>query len=422
MKQNPIPYDPLEAFTCRVLSNGLTCYIMPKKGYVEKQALLCVRYGSVDRQFQANGQTYTTPAGVAHFLEHKLFEGETVSAFDQFIELGANVNAFTSHTATAYYFSAVNRFEECLSLLLDFVQAPYFTNENVAKEKDIILQEIAMYDDSPFWQLGVQLLEALYHDSPLRQSIAGAAKDIEAIDKTLLYHCYNAFYTPDNMALICAGDVDPDAIMAMAEKHIPPKPVDQSVVSRLNANEPAHVQAGCAERKMPLSRPMLAVGFKESQFHPQVAKRMADTKILLDLLFGESSTFFNDLYSQGTIDGPFHTEYVGSDTFGWATITCSCDNPKAVHHALLEEIQRVNSQGIDEKRLAQMIRKHTGRFIRGLDSLDVVTTVSGDLVTKGSNLQDLWGAYRQCNSASVTQRLRNFLNPEACAYSAIYPT
>jgi len=165
-----------ESIYFKRLSNGMKCYIIPKLGYVEKQAMLGVNYGSVDYVFSAGGKDFAQPAGVAHFIEHKMFENKEINVFERFMGLKASVNAFTNFTNTAYYFTGSENFYECLRLLLEFVQRPHFTDENVEKEKPIIAQEIEMYEDNPFWVMYFNLLGALYKESPIRQKIAEASR------------------------------------------------------------------------------------------------------------------------------------------------------------------------------------------------------------------------------------------------------
>ena len=167
-----------ERMEMRTLDNGLRVCYLPKEGFSKTFAILATDFGSVDASFTFEGKRYDTPAGVAHFLEHKMFEDKDGNALQKFARTGASPNAFTSHTMTAYHFSCTDRFAENLEILLKFVFTPYFTEENVAKERGIIGQEIGMMDDTPGWQAMVGLYEGLYREHPVRVSIAGSVESI----------------------------------------------------------------------------------------------------------------------------------------------------------------------------------------------------------------------------------------------------
>lgn len=402
------------------LSNGLTCYIIPKKDYVEKQAAICTNYGSVDSQFSVDGKTTQVPDGIAHFLEHKLFEDEKMSVFDEFVKLGANVNAFTNFTNTAYYFNSIDNFDENLALLLDFTSTPYFTDENVEKEKGIIAQEINMYSDNPYWQMYLNLQDAMYENCPVKKNIAGSVDSIMQINKDMLYECYETFYYSENMALICVGDFDNERIYDIAERHIKPK--KQRQLDRIYGEEPAAVKTQKVENQMSLSRPMFNLGFKEQVFDGDIVSRIINTKILMDVMAGESSSFFNEMYANGQIDGAFGLEYVNSHFYGTAVFAGSTDDPDKVAALIMTETERIKKQGINEERFEQIRNKHIGRFVRSFNSIDAIATGQIDLFSKGLDIFDIMEGYKSCTKAQLSERLNQLFNTDNVVLSIMKPT
>ena len=207
-----------EAARWETLPNGLPVCIVPKKDFQRKYALFATRYGGMDMRFQLNGQWLDTPAGIAHYLEHKMFDTAEGNALQELAKNGAEPNAFTSNAITCYYFDATDKFYESLEILLSFVSVPYFTEESVEKEQGIIAQEINMIEDNPEWQVYKRLMQALYHTSPARTSVAGSVESIRQITAQTLYDCHKAFYTPANMCLVVVGDVDSDEVLRLAEE------------------------------------------------------------------------------------------------------------------------------------------------------------------------------------------------------------
>ena len=207
------------------LENGLPVFVVPKKDYRRKYAMFATRYGGMDMRFQLNGQWLDTPAGIAHYLEHKMFDTEAGNALQELAKNGAEPNAFTSNAITCYYFDSTEKFYENLEILLSFVSVPYFTEESVEKEQGIIAQEINMIEDNPEWQVYKRLMQALYHTSPARTSVAGSVESIRQITAQTLYDCHKAFYTPSNMCLVVVGDVDADKVLEQRPRHSPrPRP------------------------------------------------------------------------------------------------------------------------------------------------------------------------------------------------------
>ncbi len=277
-----------EAYYRTVTENGLTVLVCPMPEKKGVYALLGAQIGSTTGDFTIDGRTVRVPAGVAHFLEHKMFEGEDGDAFDLFAKTGASANAYTSFDKTAYLFSTSVNAEESLRILLRFVGSPHFTRQTVDKEQGIIGQEIQMYDDNPNWAIAMLSLKGLYSVSALKEDIAGSIESIAQITPELLYDCYNAFYRPENMALAVAGNITLDQVMAICGEECPKMPKPAGRVSRLVPDEPEAVAAAYLERRMSVFAPLFSLGFKEKPHPPaQRGRREIALQMLLDLIGGD---------------------------------------------------------------------------------------------------------------------------------------
>lgn len=288
-----------------VHKSGVKVFMLPMEGYSTANAQFSVRFGSRDNNFSVNGGGFTKiPDGTAHYLEHKLFESEEKDAFSLFAQTGASCNAATSFDYTSYYFGCGHNFGKNLGILLDFVQSPYFTPENVEKERGIIAQEITMYRDNPSWRMFTALLSGLYSVNPVRNDIAGTVESISQITDKTLYDCYNAFYNPANMMLCIAGNFDPEeAVRVCDEKLKDRSPLDVSVKE---ADEPILVNRKRAELAMPVAKPVFEIGFKLPAAGG--VKQIEDYigyNILFDTMFGGTSEFFTDMREKGLLNEEF---------------------------------------------------------------------------------------------------------------------
>ena len=355
----------------RELSNGLTVIVVPRPGYQRKLAYFATDFGSIHRDFIWEGERYQVPAGIAHFLEHKMFDlpGRDVSA--ELAELGAHVNAFTSYDMTAYYFSCTEKFEACLELLLEFVSTPYFTDESVQKELGIIDQEIGMNADSPDTIVFEMLAEGMYRAHDIRTPILGSSDSIRRITPQLLEICHNAFYTPANMVLCVVGDVDPEQVVAAAENRLGTqrRPVGQLLPTKA---EEMNCPESYRKTTMEIAMPSFQVGFKceplskgEECVHQEILGDLA-----AEALFGEASELYLDLYEKGLIDISFGGGFETVD--GCALLTCGGDSvdPDAVRDAILSYARRLEEKGIPQDEFLRMKRSAMGRRIRDLDSFD----------------------------------------------------
>ena len=365
-------YPRLDEVLCRErLENGLTVAVLPRKGFSKRLAYLVTGFGSLHTDFRLGGKEYHVPAGVAHYLEHKLFDmPDGTSADARFAQLGAMTNAFTSYDMTAYYFSCTENFDECLELLLKFVCTPWFTGESVEKERGIIDQEIGMYADSPDGQVFENLTRTLYHAHPIRVPILGTGETIRAITPETLYTCHRAFYTPENMLLCVIGDVDAEEVAAIARRTLPPQP--QGVGEKLPFPEEPMTGGGTVECPMEVAMPMFNLGFKCEPIDrgEDAARLEMVADLAAEALFGESSGLYLRLYEAGLIDSSFGGGFEAVE--GCAMLLCSgdSDDPAAVKAAILEEAQRLAREGVPEETFQRLRRSALGRRIRALDSFD----------------------------------------------------
>ena len=354
-----------------VMPNGLTVMVVPRPGFTKKLAYFVTDFGSIHTEFTLDGEEYRVPAGVAHYLEHKMFDlpGRDVSA--EFAALGASVNAFTSYDITAYYFSCTGHFEENLKLLLEFVSTPYFTEESVEKERGIIDQEIGMNADNPDSQIFERLMPLLFEKHPVRVPILGTSESIREITPGVLYTCHRGFYNPGNMILCVIGDVSPDDVERIAGEVLPkePAPVAQK---RRAWPETMERSFETVTGQMEVAMPMFQLGFRcESAPDGMESIRLEVVgDLAAEALFGESSPLYLRLYEEGLIDSSFGGGFECLD--GCSMLLCGgdSDEPQAVCDAILAEAERIAREGIGTEDFLRMKRSALGRRIRELDSFD----------------------------------------------------
>ena len=350
---------------------GLSVAVLPRPGFAKKLCYFVTDFGAIHTQFTMDGKAYDLPAGVAHYLEHKLFDMPGRDVVEEFSALGAVSNAFTGYDMTAYYFSCTGHFEQNLRLLLEFVTTPYFTEESVAKEQGIIGQEIGMNADSPENRLFELLMETMYGRHPIRTPILGTRESIAQITPEILTACHRAFYRPENMLLCVVGDVDADKVAEIAEEMLRNAPNPQVTAVRSWAEDLTVAEADVS-RKMEVAMPMFHLGFKCDPL-PDGAEGVR-MEIIGDLaaeaLFGESSPLYLKLYEQGCIDASFGGGFETVE--GMAMIACTGDSedPVAVRDAILEQAKILSETGIEEEDFLRMKRSALGRRIRNMDSFD----------------------------------------------------
>lgn len=367
--------------------SGLAIYLYPKESCSTAYAVFGTRYGSIDNCFRRSdeAEAETVPEGIAHFLEHKLFESEEGDAFDRYAETGASANAFTSFESTCYLFSCTDRLYDSLGILLDFVQHPYFTAETVAKEQGIIGQEIKMYDDDPQWRVMFNYLRAMYHAHPIRLDIAGTVESIAKITPAYLYRCYHTFYNLHNMALVLAGKFDVDKVLALCDKLL--KPSASVQVERVFPEEPESVVQPKVEERLAVALPLFQFGFKEDGSLPRTEWDLAAVEILLDILASEASPLFRRLLDAGLInESSFSYEYF--EGAGYASILFSGEsqNPEAVAQAIQEEAVRLAQDGIPQEAFERSKRALYGENVAALNSTASIANGVLNLSLKGREL------------------------------------
>lgn len=404
-------------------------YVLPRPGYQKKYAIFATRFGSIDNSFRVAPEKNFTelPDGVAHFLEHKLFEDEKGSVFDRFAGLGASANAFTSFTQTAYLFSATANFSASLKELLRFVQEPYFTEETVAKEQGIIGQEIKMYEDHPPWRIFFNLLGALYQKHPVRDDIAGTTQSIARITPELLYNCYNTFYHPSNMAMFVTGDLDPEEIARQVESDLLARGYEKAgQIIRNYPEEPDAVLKERVEQELVVSDPIFYLGFKDTKARhlggAALLRREILMELLLDIIFGTSEPLYNELYQKDLIDEGFGFEYTAERGYAHTMIGGETKNPDLVFEHILKALESLKQKGISEETFERHRRKLLGGYIRRFNSLEYIANNYLAYRFKDSNLFDLPRLLQEAEKEAVMALAEENLDLERHAVSVIKPS
>lgn len=375
-----VEFDQLdETLYHEKLENGLEVYILPKKGFSKTYATFTTKYGSIDNHFIPMGEkeAIQVPDGIAHFLEHKMFEKEEGDIFQEFSKQGASANAFTSFTRTAYLFSATNLIDKNVETLLDFVQSPYFTEKTVDKEKGIIAQEITMYDDQPDWRLYFGVIENMYENHPVKIDIAGTVESIQEITAEHLYTCYNTFYHPSNMVLFVVGAVDPESMIELIKNNQDSKTFEapQEIV-RLYPEEPKEAVIKERTLEMSVQKPKVFVGIKPEKLDMsgiEMLKHELAAELAFELLFGRTSDFYHHAYESDWIDESYSFDYSIEHGFGYALIGSDTNEPQILAREIQDTIQKAKEKwpfGQDD--LDRVRRKKIGYFLRALNSPEFI--------------------------------------------------
>ena len=404
------------------LPNGLPVYIVPKKGFLRKYALFATRYGGMDMRFEKDGQWLDTPAGIAHYLEHKMFDTEDGNALQELAKNGAEPNAFTSNAITCYYFDATEKFYESLEILLSFVSIPYFTDESVQKEQGIIGQEIGMIEDNPEWQVYKQLMQALYHTSPARAPVAGSVESISHITAQTLYDCHKAFYTPANMCLVVVGDVKPERIIAAANQILPAK--SGPLIRRdYGAEEELTAAEHFVSAAMEVSMPTFLVGFKCPPQHGGETQHRftAIGELACDVLMGESSPLYARLYAEGLINGSFGAAFDLLPGASYVYAGGDSKDPQAVAEAILAEAQRLVSQGVDGDYYRRVVNANFGAALKALNSFESIAVSMAEGCFQGYDPYRFPEVYDSITVEDVLDFLRRNMTRDHMALSVITP-
>ena len=349
-----------------VLPNGLTVIIIPKKNTKKKYIIWGTHFGSIDNRFimPKTGEEVFIPDGVAHFLEHKMFEQPNgTNSLDTLMALGIDANAYTTNDHTAYLFECTNHFEEGLNELMDYVQHPYFTDENVEKEKGIIGQEINMYDDDPSWKLYMNAMDCLYEENPIKIDIAGTIESISKITPDVLYKCYNTFYHPSNMTMVVCGNFVPEDLIEEIKKRLLPKE-KQGEIKRIYPPKETKINKPFKKEKLEVSTPIFMMGFKdiENRKEERVKKHIA-IEILLNMIIGKSSKLYDKFYKEGLLLSQPSFDYEFSSQYAHVLISGTSKDPSKIEQGIMQEIEKMKQEGLNAEYFEQISRKVYGNYV-----------------------------------------------------------
>lgn len=420
-----LQYDAVEETLYReVLPNGLEVVVLPKPGFQKTYATFATKYGSIDNHFSVgNNPPIKVPDGIAHFLEHKMFEEPEGDIFATFAKQGAAANAFTSFDRTVYLFSATEQINENLMTLIDFVQNPYFTEQNVDKEKGIIEQEINMYSDNADWRVYYGLFEAMYQKHPISIDIAGTVESIYKIDKDTLYRCYNTFYHPSNMLLFIVGGVDAEQMLELVRANQAGKnftPIEN--INRFFEPEPGPIKEPKKIIQLPVSLPKVMLGFKEPKVTlsgEELVKQEVVSKVMLDVLFGSSSAFYQRLYDQQLIYDSFGYEYNCSEQYAFSVIGGDTPQPDTLIEEISQYVKQTLKTGINEQNFNRIKRKKIGSYLRMLNSPEAIASEFTKFRFRNCDMFNVLKYYEECTLADVNQRLVDHFNFDQLAISIV---
>ena len=373
------------------LENGLTVMIVPKPGLLKKYIIWGTNYGSNDSTFIVPGEDKETnvPEGVAHFLEHKMFEQENgVNSLDALTSLGVDANAYTTNDHTAYLYSCTDNFYQALDEFMDYVQHPYFTDENVEKEKGIIGQEIMMYDDYPEWQVYLNTMKSMYHNNPVKIDITGTIETISKIDKDILYKCYNTFYNPGNMAMVICGDFEPEKILQEVKNRLISNN-QKGEIKRIYPDEPDTIVKEKIEQKMEVSQSLYTIGIKDKVVdNKEKVKRHISIEILLNVIFGKSSKLYKELYNEGIIFSTPSLDYEFTSKYAHAILSGQSNLPETVYERFKQEAERIKNEGVNNQDFERIKKKIYGLYVKEYNDVEDISKMFLADYFKGINSFD----------------------------------
>lgn len=404
--------------------SGLDIYVHPKKDYSSNYAVLGTNFGSINNRFRKQGESsYTVvPDGIAHYLEHKLFESKEGDAFELFAKTGASANAYTSFEKTAYLFSCTGNFEESLNILLDFVQSPYFTEKNVEKERGIIGQEIKMYEDSPEWKVLINLLGAMYKNHPVKNDIAGSVESIAKITPQMLYECYNTFYNLHNMALCVVGNVNPETVFAVADKKLKYSPKIE--VERFFPEETLEIVKSETVQNFDISSPIFSLGFKENvpQNYRTSTEELVYTDLILQCISSRTSDMYQELLNKELINtSSFTDEYFEGPGYASIIFSGESKNPRKAAEIIRKHLQKIKQNGIDKKIFDRIKKSVYGQSLSVFNSVSAVANLALDFSLSGKDIFGYIDILENASIEKVNERLNSELNCEFSSLSIASP-
>lgn len=408
------------------LENGLTVMIMPKKNIQKKYMIWATNFGSIDNKFIAPNDKEETniPDGVAHFLEHKMFEQQNgTNSLDTLTALGVNANAYTTTDHTCYLFECTDNFYPAMDELMDYVQNPYFTDQNVEKEKGIIGQEIQMYDDYPSWAVYMNAMKCMYKNNPIIIDIAGSIESISKIDKEVLYKCYNTFYHPSNMVMCFAGEFEPEALIEEVKKRL--KPTEKhGEIKRIYPEEPEQIVKKENTQNMEVSMPIFVIGIKDvidnkNCTSSNIVKKHIAIEILLNMLIGKSSKLYKELYEAELITGEPYLEYEFSKQYAHVSITGQSNDPKKVLEKFEAEIKQMKENDIDSAHFQRVKNMIYGNYVKEYDDVaEICRMFVGDYM-KGINSFEYIEEYEQVTPEYTKQVLEEVFKEDKTVLSIV---
>ncbi len=404
------------------LENGLTVMIIPKKNIQKKYVIFGTNFGSIDNHFidPKTNEEIKIPDGVAHFLEHKMFEQKSgKNSLDTLSALGVDANAYTTNDHTAYLFETTENFYEALDELMDYIQNPYFTDENVEKEKGIIGQEIKMYEDHPGWQVYLNTMKCMYKENPVRDDIAGSIESISQINKEILYTCYNTFYHPSNMALVVCGDFEPEEILKEIKSRLIEKE-KQAEIKRIYPPKEEKILQKEKTVKMEVNTPLFMIGFKDNQQEKEnIVKKHIAIEIILNILLGQSSELYKKLYEQGDLISTPDLDYEFSKQYAHILISGQSKNPKEIVLKVTEKIQDLKKNGINEEEFNRIKKKIYGNYVTEYNSVAEISRMFLADYFKGINSFDYLENYNLITLDYTTQILNEIFTEENMVVSIV---
>ena len=406
----------------QTLENGLLVRVIPRPGFAKTLAFIAADFGSLDTKFELDGKRFAVPDGIAHYLEHKMFDLPNGNAMDEFAAYGAGNNAFTNYSMTAYYAECTEAAEENLEILLRMVTTPYFTEESVEKERGIIAQEIRMYEDSADSAVYENLFALMFPEHPIRVPIAGTVESIRDITPETLYACHRAFYDTANMMLCVMGDVDPERIVEFVRSHTPERS-GVIAVREKNAPEAMRGRAGRVEKRMEVSMPTFAIGFASEPVSPgrEVLRRETVGDLAAELLVGESSALYQSLYEKNLIDSDFSGGFEQIRGLGMIEFSGDSVDPDAVADAIVKEAERLAAEGFDPAAFTRAKHAMLGKRLRALDSFDGVCYRTCAYRFDGAEYLDCTEVTREVTLRDVRDFLHDVVRRENMAISVIRP-
>ncbi len=402
------------------LENGMTVIIIPKNTTKKKYVIWGVNFGSIDNHFKVDGEEIYIPDGVAHFLEHKMFEQENgKNSLDTLMALGIDANAYTTSDHTAYLFECTDHFYEGLDELMNYVQNPYFTNENVEKEKGIIAQEIKMYDDDPGWQLYMGILDCLYKNNPIKVDIAGTVESISKITPEVLYKCYNTFYALDNMTLVICGDFEPEKLLEEVKKRLT-KNKTYEKIERIYPEKEKTINKKYVEKNMNVSMPIFAIGIKDvSKMDSEIVKKHIAIEILLNMIIGKSSDLYKKMYNQGLLLEEPSIDYEFSEEYAHIVISGQSNDSEEVYKMFKEEIENYKNNELNIDHFERIKKKIYGDYVVEYNSVsEIARMFLTDHMKKISSF-DYIEQYKVITKEYVEQVLKEIFNNEYMALAIV---